>query len=260
MSNYRSIVGQKIKRVTSDPSNPIEGQMWYNTTTGVLKGAQLNASSWASGGNLNEGRFGMGPAQNGTQTAALCATGTEGPPWPGVVTSVEEYNGSSWSEVNNNTTGRESGSGSGTQTAGLIFGGGGDSDATEEYDGTNWTNGGNLNTGIYHNGGCGIQTASLNFGGYNPSTSAKSGVTEEYNGSSWTVNPNSLGTPRQTLRGTGIQTAALAIGGNANPPNASVGNTEEYDGSSWTNGGALGTARQDGGAAGVQTNAIYFSA
>jgi hypothetical protein len=51
----------------------------------------------------------MGPAQNGTQTAALCATGTEGPPWPAILTSVEEYDGSSWSEVNNNTTGRESG-------------------------------------------------------------------------------------------------------------------------------------------------------
>jgi len=219
----------------------------------------ITNAAWASGGNLNEGRFGMGSAQNATQTAALCATGTEGPPWPGIVTSVEEYNGSSWSEVNNNTEGRESGSGSGTQTAGLIFGGSPNSDATEEYDGTNWTNSGNLNTPIYHNGGCGIQTASLNFGGYNPSTSAKSGVTEEYNGSAWTVNPNSLGTPRQTLRGTGIQTAALAIGGNTNPPNASTGATEEYDGSSWTNGGALSTARQDGGAAGVQTNAIYFA-
>jgi hypothetical protein len=97
-------------------------------------------------------------------------------------------------------------SGAGTQTAGLVvwritcivY-------ATEEYDGTNWTTTGNLNTPIYHNGGCGIQTASLNFGGYNPGTSAKSGVTEEYNGTAWTVNPNSLGTPRQTLRGCGIQ-------------------------------------------------------
>ena len=37
MATYRSIVGQKIKKVTSDPSNPIEGQMWYNSTSGNLK-------------------------------------------------------------------------------------------------------------------------------------------------------------------------------------------------------------------------------
>ena len=37
MAAYKSIVGQKIKKVTSDPSNPIEGQMWYNSSTGKLK-------------------------------------------------------------------------------------------------------------------------------------------------------------------------------------------------------------------------------
>ena len=38
MTNYRSLVGQKIKKVSSDPSNPLEGQIWYNTTSGTLKG------------------------------------------------------------------------------------------------------------------------------------------------------------------------------------------------------------------------------
>ena len=51
MTNYRSLVGQKIKKVSSDPSNPLEGQIWYNTTSGTLKGVpQLQA--WASGGSL----------------------------------------------------------------------------------------------------------------------------------------------------------------------------------------------------------------
>jgi hypothetical protein len=226
----------------------------FNNSANVITGG-----AWASGNTLNEGRFGMGPAQNGTQTAALCATGTEGPPWPGIVTSVEEYNGTSWSEETNNNTGRESGSGAGTQTAGLIFGGSPDSDATEEYDGSSWTTTGNLNTGVYHNGGCGIQTASLNFGGSEPSIPGKTGITEEYNGSAWTASPNTLGTPRFTLRGTGIQTAALGIGGNTSPPPVSTGATEQYNGTSWTATGSLNTAREDGGAAGTQTNAIYFS-
>ena len=38
MTNYRSLVGQKIKKVSADPSNPLEGQIWYNTTSGKLKG------------------------------------------------------------------------------------------------------------------------------------------------------------------------------------------------------------------------------
>ena len=60
----------------------------YNSSTNVI-----TAAAWAAGGNLNEGRFGHASAQAGTQTAALAATGTEGPPWPGLVTSVEEDDG-----------------------------------------------------------------------------------------------------------------------------------------------------------------------
>ena len=58
MATYRSIVGQKIKKVTSDPSNPIEGQMWYNSTVGVLKGQQFTAAAFAAGGTMGTGRYG----------------------------------------------------------------------------------------------------------------------------------------------------------------------------------------------------------
>ena len=37
MSTYKEIVGQKITKVTSDPSDPKTGQMWYNETTGSLR-------------------------------------------------------------------------------------------------------------------------------------------------------------------------------------------------------------------------------
>jgi len=225
----------------------------YNNTAFVITGG-----AWASGGNLNEGRFGMAPAKNAPQTAALCASGTEGPPWPGIVTSVEEYNGTAWSEETNNTTGRESMAGAGTQTAALIFGGSPDTDATEEYDGSSWTNVGDLNTGRIHIGGCGLQTAGLCFGG-DPGSPNKTGATEEYNGSAWTTSPGTLNTPRNTVRGCGIQTAALAAGGNTNPPNTSSASAEEYNGTAWTATGSLNTARQDGGACGVQTSALYFS-
>ena len=33
MATYKEIKGTQIEAVSSDPSNPVEGQVWYNTTT-----------------------------------------------------------------------------------------------------------------------------------------------------------------------------------------------------------------------------------
>lgn len=38
MATYIQIAGVKIPIVSSDPSNPENGQMWYNTTSRQLKG------------------------------------------------------------------------------------------------------------------------------------------------------------------------------------------------------------------------------
>jgi len=37
MSVYITIKGGKVQSLASDPSNPIEGQVWYNSATGLLK-------------------------------------------------------------------------------------------------------------------------------------------------------------------------------------------------------------------------------
>ena len=47
MSTYKAIVGKKIKTASIDPSNSDEGQMWYNTTTGTLRGLAI-AEAWSS--------------------------------------------------------------------------------------------------------------------------------------------------------------------------------------------------------------------
>ena len=41
MAQYTGIQGQNILIVSSDPANPTEGQIWYNTTTNLLKGYAL---------------------------------------------------------------------------------------------------------------------------------------------------------------------------------------------------------------------------
>ena len=97
MTDYKDKHGIKVQAVSSDPANPIEGQVWFNTTTNLLKyKAPQGAGSWANGGNLNSGR--RTGASFGTQSASLYAGGRYAP-GPGRTGNVESYNGSSWSEV-----------------------------------------------------------------------------------------------------------------------------------------------------------------
>ena len=49
MATFKEIRGQLIKKYTTNPTNPLEGQMWYNNTTGTLKVYLMGAGAWASG-------------------------------------------------------------------------------------------------------------------------------------------------------------------------------------------------------------------
>ena len=133
-----------------------------------------------------------------------------------------------WTAGGNLTAARKGLAGAGTLTAGLAFGGTGDTDATEEYNGSSWTAGGNLNTARLQVAGAGTQTAGLAIGGNAPPVTNSS---EEYNGTAWTAGGN-LTTARGYLAGAGTLTAGLVFGGDEAPGNS--GKTEEYDGSSWT--------------------------
>ena len=78
MTTFKEIRGTAIQVVSSDPSNPEIGQIWYNSSSGTLKGYQLaNVNTWASGGNLNTAR--VNSAGTGTQTAGLLFGGSVPP-------------------------------------------------------------------------------------------------------------------------------------------------------------------------------------
>ena len=163
MTTYKSIVGQKIQKVSSDPTNPLVGQIWYNTTTGILKGRKFTAAAWASGGDLNTARFAMNQGA-GTQTAGL---GAGGNPSNSVLGNAEEYNGSTWSEETNIPTSDRGWGSLGLQTAAVMVGGA-TSPTTKcfEYDGSSWTTSGALTDGRRLSGmGCGTETAGLVAGG-----------------------------------------------------------------------------------------------
>ena len=258
MATYRSIVGQKIKKVSSDPSNPIEGQIWYNTTTGTLKGAQFNAAAWASGGNLPLAKRTQGC---GTQTAGLTCMGYT--PSPGYQVGTEEYDGTSWTAVNNANNGRNLVAVYGIQTACVAAGGitapnppfNGVTNS-EVYDGTNWTNGPALATARYGDAAAGTSTAGVVFGGYSEGYPGYIALTEEFNGSTYSESGD-MATARHYLGGTGTQTAAVAVGGSQPPPVSAL--VENYDGTNWTSGTNIPTATSNIRASGLQTSNLAFA-
>ena len=54
MAEYKGINGTKIQNYTSDPDNPLQGQVWYNETSSTLKfSAGPLVDSWATGNSMN---------------------------------------------------------------------------------------------------------------------------------------------------------------------------------------------------------------
>jgi hypothetical protein len=250
VSTYREIIGKKIKKVSSDPSSGTDGEMWYNSTTGTLRGPKL-VEAWSSGAPINTTRYGSGGA--GTQTAGLMIGGNVGPS-DTRSTAVEEYNGSGWATGGALPTATRSLASAGIQTAAFAAGGYDTANTAEAYtyDGSSWTGIPALNTA--RSGlnvmGSGTTTAGLVAGGL--IEPPYSNTSEEYNGSSWSEGDN-LNTARSTGGSAGIQTATILAGGYTGSDSAKA---EQYDGTSWSEGPDINTARRGLGAAGTQTSAI----
>ena len=112
MTTYKEIKGTQIEVLESDPSNPIDGQVWYNSTDNVLKGnVGSPVASWATVTSLNQAREYSGGA--GTSTAGLVFGGGN---YPTFYALTEKYNGTNWTEVNDMNTARQTFSGVGTKT------------------------------------------------------------------------------------------------------------------------------------------------
>ncbi|MDC3263765.1 hypothetical protein OAU51_00400 [Porticoccaceae bacterium] len=263
MTTFRQISGQLVKSYTTNPDNPLEGQMWYNQTELKLKGV-VASGAWISTSPLNTARDAAGGA--GIQTAAMVFGGRneiDGPPTGGPNQKYnlnEEYNGTGYSTGGALVQGRQGLSGAGTQTAGLGVGGyhppaPGPKSLVEEYDGSTWSEVNDIPTATFAMGSAGTQTAAVVTGGRTPSWVAS---TYEYDGTTWTGG-GALGTAR-TLRGamTGTLTAALAVGGDLNPPGGATNKVEEYNGTAWTEVNSYPTNINVNMVSGIQTSALSF--
>ena len=254
MTTYKEIKGTQIEIVSSDPSNPVEGQVWYNSTDQAVKGQSVTtAGSWATVTSLNTAR--RTPGAGGTSTAALAAAGYSGSTYYG---NTETFNGTNWTEVNDLALARSGiGMCGATNTAVLGFGGGlpgaNPTANTENWNGTNWTEVNNLNTARRNLSEAGTNTAALAFGGTSPSSNVA--VTETWNGTNWTE-VNDLNTVRYSLAGAGTNTAGLAFGGYGTAQSAV---TETWNGTNWTEVNDLNTARYGiGGTGTTNTESLAF--
>ena len=256
MATFKEIYGTNVEALASDPANPIEGQIWYNTTSQTLKGYALVAGSWATAGPLNTGRQAF--SGSGTQTAGLVFGGYIAPTATG---ATESYNGTAWTTLPASmNTARLSGASAGaTNTAALVIGGEtitppANVTNVEIWNGTSWTETGNITIANKNQGGAGTSTAAaLNFSGSGPG--GPTAQTESWNGTSWTV-VNSVNTARRGLVGNrvGSQTLALCVGG-TNPP-VVFANTESWNGTAWTEVNDLNIARGNLAAIGSSASAL----
>ena len=151
----------------------------------------------------------------------MCVSGDANPN----TVNVEEWDGSSWTEIANVNAARTGAKGFGSTTSAVYVGGNPGIATNEEWNGTAWTEVTNINTG---RGGCGangIQTDGMIVGG-NLSPHL---LVEQYDGSAWTEVAD-LPVVRaydQVSAGNATTTAAVSFGGGGGAPYPV--NTAEWD-------------------------------
>ena len=260
MSEYKGIKGFQVQTRTEDPTDGVAGDFYYNSSTGQFKtvnegGAPIG--SWSSGGSMNTARdYVAGAAAN--KDSALIAGG------PSNV--VEQYDGSSWTEVAEMSSPAPvsySRSSVGIATAAIVAGGSSSYVTnTEQWNGSSWTEIAEINEGrgFGQASPIGTVTAGLVVGGFEAPPGQATAKNEEWNGSSWTEKGD-LNTARGYNAGLGVYTSAMVCNGQSPPPGFTVSNTAEtWDGTSWTEVAEINTARARGVASGVNSdNALFFA-
>ena len=230
MAKYIDIAGNNIPIRSSNPSNPILGEIWYNTTDNVLRAQGFDAvGTWSSGNNINTAR--QQAADFGVSRDALVFAGGFA---PSRSTSTEVYNGSTFSAGGSLNTAVGGAGGAGTATAGLSCGGNqpAATTQTEEWDGSAWSVVNPMNTANPYRPATGTQISAIAAGAaINYSPPSTHTVSEQYDGTTWTSTP-SLSTGRYA-ENVGTGASALAIAGQ-DTGSECTNVVEAWDNSSWT--------------------------
>ena len=76
MATYINLHGNNVPIVSSDPSNPINGEIWYNSSTKTFKGHLYAPAAFSTGGTVPQIVRGGGSGGRSFQTGA--GNGTAG--------------------------------------------------------------------------------------------------------------------------------------------------------------------------------------
>ena len=237
-----------------------EGQLFFNSTANAFKETikDIPGATWSSGGNLNTARRWGGQGVLGIQTATLLCGGATP---PGNQANTEQYNGTSWTEVNDLNAANGASMCWGTTTSAINCGGAPPRKQVESWDGTSWTETTDFNNPRYGGLGAGSSnTSGVIFGGENPSPGGPHpgpyfSATEVWDGSSWTE-VNEMNQARYGMLGGGATyTAAIGAGG-ADPVPSYGAITEIWDGTSWTEVSDMNEKRMTGVGFGITTSLI----
>ena len=257
MAKYKDLFGTKVANYANDPTNPIEGQVWYNEAENALKVQTVAGSSgvWVSGNELNVARdSGSG---SGTQSAAIVWGGSPG---TAAGEATETYNGTSWSNVNDLNTGgnHRQPSNHGPQTATLAISGreppGSNIDNVEQWNGTCWSEIAEVNVSRTKTSGAGTTTSALVMAGPgHPNTSPNDHkFVESWNGSAWTEIADTIHNGGATGAGGASNASAVVFGGGPGPQVR----TEIWNGSSWTEVANMNTPKFQLPSHGIATAAL----
>jgi len=228
MTTYKEIKGTQIQVLSSDPTNLLDGQVWYNSTDQAVKASVFSADTVTSGGNYPESLYQAGSA--GVKTAAI---GFGGRPNPSRTSGSYSYNGSNWTATPSLNTARSIFQSSfGTSTSAIGVNGQGPPstspvfvDNVEEWNGSSWSEKNSTNETRRIMGGVGATgTSGLVAGGYT-APGATSVNVETWNGSNWTE-VNNLNNPGGYQGGAGDITSGLVFANSAK--------FESWNGTNWT--------------------------
>jgi len=260
MATYKKDKGVNVKSYTEDPDktypSAFEGQLYYNSSDGQFKFIGLGTGAWASGGNLNNGRYRMNGG-SGTQSSALVVAGANPPS-----NHTESYNGTSWTEDGNYPASSADVSVCGaSSTSALAVTGIYDGPVSDEcfiWDGSSWTETGDYGVPRGRVTSCGTTTAALAAGGeqspFSPEPAGYNNETYTFNGTAWTSAPNY---PINVSNGGmgGTSTASIKTGGYNGSP-IQVSNT--WNGSAWTEVAELNVAHSETGMSGNGTTSAFM--
>ena len=215
-----------------------EGASLINTTF------NYDGSGWTASGAMGDARIRMPLGNNGPQTAGLGAGGYS----PGIVSGVEEYDGTTWTGGTAMPGGLQQAGGAGPQTANIVLGGGNPTTAIS-YNGSAWAAEGSSSEGFAYYGLAGANSeACLAFYGAEspPGTNRTTG--EEYNGTAWTTVVGTLPNQGNSGGAQGTTTSAIFAGNSTT--------VRSYDGTSIALEPAMAQPRGNGYIGGTATSGI----